>query len=151
MPTTLEFDIKATKEQLFTHLESEEHVKKWFETLEKLQIESVMHDGAIRKGSPLTMEVRSGKVSQTFQGEVIAYRKPELFGIRLQLTHIIVDLFIEFINKKNGVQLQCDCEIGIPEGANQVRARLRSWQVKHLLYTRLKRLKSIAEKEKVSV
>ncbi|SDW44708.1 hypothetical protein SAMN05444487_103173 [Marininema mesophilum] len=148
MPITKEMKIKTTKEQLFNHLESVEQMKKWFGALEKIEIESPTNEEEICKGSLLSIGFRTRKVSKILHGEVVAYRKPELFGIRLHLPHVVVDLFFDLSLRKGVVLLQCDCEIGVPEGSSKLRAYLSSLQVRYLLYTRLKRLKSLAEKRR---
>ncbi|MFC4077445.1 SRPBCC family protein [Salinithrix halophila] len=144
----MELKIATSRETLFAYLETEEGLKQWIGGLKEIALESSPESDE-KKGTPFTLKLRSGRTDREIRGEIIAYRNPELFGVRLFLTHAIVDLFLDLEEEGNAVLLSCDCEIGVPEGTGFLRSRMTAWQFRRTLFSRLKGLKTITESRKV--
>ena len=102
-------------------------------------------------GTQFTLHLRPGRKVRMVRGEIVAYRRPELFGVRLYLrSNNIVDLFCDLKEEQGKVYLQCDCEVSNAEGVGGVMGRWSAWQVRRVLASRLKDLKSITEERSIS-
>ncbi|PTX59676.1 hypothetical protein C8P63_111111 [Melghirimyces profundicolus] len=149
MHLTLETGVQTSREHLFDCLETEGQLKQWVPRMQRLTYEEMPKEGSW-KGALFTLHFGSGKKEQKVKGEIVAHRKPELFGVRLHLSHGILDLFISLEEADGEVTMSCDCEVSVAEGGNRLKARLMAWQIRRSLPVYLKSLKHIAESRPMS-
>jgi uncharacterized protein YndB with AHSA1/START domain len=145
MHLSMETCIQTTQAHLFDCLETEGQLKKWVPRLIRITYKEMPKTGDW-KGASFILHFRGGKKEQEVHGEVVAYRKPELLGIRLFFAHTILDVFFNIQQEEEGqLQITCDCEISIGEKGNRLKARLDAWQIRRAFSAYLRHLKNRAE------
>lgn len=145
MHLSMETYAQTTPEHLFDYLETEGQLKQWVPRLNRITYKYIPETGEW-KSATFILHFRSGRKERQVHGEVVAYRKPELFGIRLFFAHTILDVFFNIRQEEEGrVQITCDCEISVGEKGNRLKARLDTWQIRRAFFAYLKYLKSKVE------
>ncbi|SMO65593.1 hypothetical protein [Melghirimyces algeriensis] len=149
MHFTMDVGIKTLQESLFESLEMEGKLKQWLPRLDRMTYEELPENGEW-KGTTFTLHFRPGRKQRMIEGEIIAYRKPDLFGVRLYLPQTYLDVFFSLEEKQEETQLSCDCEVSMAVGGNALKTRLIAWKARRSLAVYLKNLKNIMEAQAAS-
>lgn len=145
MHLSMETYAQTTPEHLFDYLETEGQLKQWVPRLNRITYKYIPETGEW-KSATFILHFRSGRKEQQVHGEVVAYRKSELFGVRLFFTHTILDVFFTLREEEEGqVQIICDCEISVGGSVNRLKARLDTWKIRRAFMAYFKYLKNRAE------
>lgn len=150
MHLTMETGMQTTQAHLFDCLETEGQLKQWVPRLYRLTYNQIPETGDW-KGALFTLHFRSGKKEQQVHGEIVAYRKPELFGVRLYFEPTILDLFFGIQEEEEDrVHVTCACEISVGGKGNRLKAHLTAWQIRRAFSAYLKHLKNMVESQPLS-
>ena len=135
--------INAPIDNVFDFVDKDEKIKHWMEGELKTEIQGHMY-----KDSPVGAKfINKVPGILEWEGEIIAYRKPEIFGVGLKKGNLRGTMFYGFkMLDDNITELKGDLEIGEGTKVQKVLLKTLSPIIEKILDKHLQTIKKLAEK-----
>ncbi|MDF2646679.1 MAG: hypothetical protein K0Q73_2484 [Paenibacillus sp.] len=144
MQLTFTQDIKAPIEKVFACADEEEKQKLWMEGLVGTEYIG-KYDPNQPVGTKFKQKIKEGGRVQEYDGEVTAYEKPRLLGVKLFNKMFSVDVRYRFTEISGGTRMQYDCELTFHHWIARLMGSLFGWFTKRIFRKQMQAFKSLAE------
>jgi uncharacterized protein YndB with AHSA1/START domain len=144
MSLTFAMDVNAPVEKVFDCVDDDQKLKIWVKGLE----ETIYPSGKNPNdpvGTKFVQKIREGRRVQQYDGEVIAYRKPEHIAVTISNAYFSADVDYRFTDVVNKTHLDYSCDIHCKSRFFKIVLLLFGWLNKLILKRQMKRLKALAE------
>jgi uncharacterized protein YndB with AHSA1/START domain len=145
MAVTYSMAVNAPVGKLFDCVEDTEKMKLWMDGLEET-IYTTERDPANPVGTKFKQKIREGGRVQEYDGEVMAYEKPEHLAVRIGNRHFQANVDYRFTPTPEGTRLDYTCEITCHNWFVRVMAFMFGWLTKRILRKLMAKLKELAER-----
>jgi uncharacterized protein YndB with AHSA1/START domain len=144
MNITYTMDIHAPIDKVFECIDNDELLKKWMHGL--VEVVYVLEpDNNHPVGTKFTHKIKEGGKVREYDGEVIAYEKPSLLGVRLSPPMFTVDVYYRLSTIENGTRLHYECMLTYHNWFAKLIGSVFSWFSKKILHKQMNSLKELAE------
>ncbi|WP_052807167.1 SRPBCC family protein [Risungbinella massiliensis] len=148
LPYTI--DIEAPIEIAFHCVNDIEKIKIWMPELVRTDYIGD-YDKENPVGTKFTQKLKEGGRVVGYAGEILAYDKPRLLGIRIGNTMFQVEVYYRFEPITTGTRLCYECNLFYQNWLAQTIGKLFEWLNRRILTKQLNALKQLAEKESKSI
>ncbi|HYG62017.1 MAG TPA: SRPBCC family protein [Thermoanaerobaculia bacterium] len=136
--------IQAPMEEVFALLTDPEKTGLWTEGLE----ENVFPEGYDREhpvGTRFRQAIRESDLLSLYEGEVTAYERPGLYGVRLVNQRLAVDVVYRLAPDRNGTRLVYSADVRHASWLERLATRLFSHLTEGVIRNQMRRLKQVVE------
>jgi hypothetical protein len=141
---TYMIDIEAPIHKVFECINNDELIKQWMHGLQE-----VIYVSELNKDNPVGVKfkhkIKEGAKIQEYDGEIIAYEKPNLLGVRISHSMFAIDVYYRLSTIENGTRLHYECMTTFQNWFAKLMGFLFSWFTKKILYKQMNSLKALAE------
>jgi uncharacterized protein YndB with AHSA1/START domain len=144
---TYTLEIHAPIERAFACVDDAELMKIWMEGL----VDTEYPDGIDKDhpvGTKFKQKIKEGGRVVEYDGEVLAYEKPRLLGVRIGNRMFSVDVFYQFEAIAEGTRLKYECRLTYHNVVAKMMGIMFGWLSKRILVKQMTALKALAEREK---
>lgn len=141
---TYSMDIDAPIERVFPFIDEEEKTKLWIEELVgNTYVGTVDPNDPV--GAKFKQRLKEGGRIAEYDGEVLAYQKPNLLSIRLGNKMFSVDVTYRLSEIPNGTRFDYTCQQTYHSFLAQMLGTLFSGFMKRVFRKQMRKLKEVAE------
>jgi uncharacterized protein YndB with AHSA1/START domain len=144
MHLTYSMEMRAPVEKAFSLVEDPEKLKLWMDGLQDTTYLNG-HDPHNPQGAKFKQKIKEGGRVAEYDGEVIAYQKPHLLGVRIGNKHFAVDVHYRFAAVTGGTRLDYSCDLHKTSLLTWVMGFLFGWLTKRILRKQMRKFKELAE------
>ncbi|WP_221563570.1 SRPBCC family protein [Alkalihalobacillus sp. TS-13] len=148
---TYSIDIHAPKEIVFDCINDNEKQKIWMEGLQETYYAG-LYDPENPVGTKFKQKIKEGGRVVEYDGEVIAYDRPDLIAVKIGNQSFAVNANYELNETLQGTRLDYRAEMGTANTFTKIMGFMFGWLTKRILHKQMTSLKKLAESEaKVTV
>lgn len=146
MSFTYSIVIEAPIAVTFDCVDGNEKIKRWMPELVSIDYIGD-YDEENPVGTKFTQKLKEGRRIAEYAGEVLAYDKPRLLGIRIGNNMFQVEVYYRFAPIATGTRLLYECNILYKNWLSRSIGKLFEWLNRRILTKQMNALKLLAEKE----
>lgn len=144
MVTTYTLDLKVPVERAFACVDDQEMMKIWMSGLVGNEYPNGRNmDNPV--GTKFKQKIKEGGRVVEYDGEVIAYEKPRLLGVRIGNKSFVVDVHYRFEEISGGTRLNYECTLALNGFFAKLMGRLFAGFTRRILVKQMTALKALAE------
>jgi carbon monoxide dehydrogenase subunit G len=146
MKFTYTLDINAPMERVFACVTDDEKKKIWMEGVVGTEFPNGK-DQENPVGTKFTQQIKEGRRIVEYDGEIIAYEKPHLLGVRVGNKMFSFDTYYRLAEQPGGTRLNYESQFVSASSLAKFMGKLFGWFTRKLVVKQMAALKKLAEQE----